>query len=134
MIRCLFYLIYSVYNCKTFTIMFLERKHFLKTVQIKAKGKEAYRSCDPIARNDFSVSIRIPEQQFAFTRVMQAVFIRIESFWANNVDRIWMNLAQIGQIWRVSWGLHTFADMTTIGTIERMRKLLRFISFVNSFD
>ena len=59
--------------------MLLERKHLLKTVQIKAKGKEAYRSCDPIARIDVSVSIRIPEQQFALTSVMQAVFIRIES-------------------------------------------------------
>ena len=49
---------------------------------------------------------------------MQATFIRIELFCANKLDRIWMNLAQIGQIWRVSLGFHTFADMTTIGIIE----------------
>ena len=117
--------------CKDFWFKYFVT--LLMTIQIKEKGKDAYRSWELIARFDFSVSIRIPEQQFAFTRVMQAAFIRIEPFWGNKFDRIWINLAQIGQIWRVSWGLHTFTDMTTIGIIERMRKLLRFI-FVSSFD
>ena len=102
--------------CKNFWFKYFAT--LLKTVQIKAKGKDAYRSCDPIARIDFFVSIRIPGQQLAFTRVMQATFIRIELFCANKLDRIWMNLAQIGQIWRVSLGFHTFSDMTTIGIIE----------------
>ena len=35
----------------------------------------------------------------------------------------------------MSWGLHTFgADITKLGTIKRMRKPLRFILFVDSFE
>ena len=108
-----------------------------KNVQIKAWRQKAicdwYRDC--IGLFGLSVVIRIPEQQFPFTRVQQAALIRISSFCASRLDRIWMNLTQIGQTWRVSWGLHTLeVDATTLATIARMRKDFRFISKLNSFD
>ena len=128
----------SIYLLKSSHCNFLVQNLNLKSneeVQIKAKGRDAYRSRGPIAFFDFSVSIRIPLQQLAFTRVMHAVFIRIALFWESRLDRIWMNLAQTWQTWRVSWGLHTLgADITKLGTIKRMRKPLRFILFVDTFD
>ena len=99
-----------------------------KPVQIKAKGNDANWSRDCIVFFALSVVIRKPEQHFALTRVKHAALIRIAPFWASKLDRIWMNFAQIGQTWRVSWGLHTLeADITTLGIIARMRKDFRFI-------
>ena len=108
---------------------------FEKIVQINAKGKDAYWSRDCIVFFVLSIVIRMPEQHFALTRVKHAALIRIAPFWASKLDRICMNFAQIGQTWRVSWGLHTLeVDATTLATIAKMRKDFRFISKLNSFD
>ena len=94
-----------------------------KTIQIKAKGNDAYWSRDCMGLFGLSLVIRIPEQQFAFTRVKHEALIRIAPFWASKLGRIWMNFAQIGQTWWVIWGLHTLeVDITTLGIIARMRK------------
>ena len=106
-----------------------------KIVQINAKGKDAYWSRDCIGFFGLSAVIRIPEQHFALTRVKHAAFIRIASFWARKLDRIWMNLAHIGQTWRVTWGLHTLeVDIIALGTIARTRKKFMFISYPNSVN
>ena len=71
--------LFDIFDVRYFLVQNLNLKN-IEGNQIKAKGKDAYRSRGPIAFLDFSVSIRIPEQQLAFTRVMHAVLSRIALF------------------------------------------------------
>jgi len=106
------------------------RRDFHKNFQINEKGRLANRSRDPFVFVDFFVASLIPEQQFAWTRVMHADLTRIALFWASKLEWISMNLAHTGQIWRVSFGLHILGvDIIRLGRIARMRKKKRFIFY-----
>ena len=106
----------------------LSRRDFHKRFQINEKERLANRSRDLFVFVGFFVTTLIPEQQFAWTRVMHADLTRIALFWASKLEWISMNLAHTGQTWRVSLGFHILGvDIIRLGTIARMRKKKWFI-------